>query len=223
MAEAVGAATMITRVLADHDGVTTSITKHRDRTRRNIQRAVNKIFNDRNWAFRFAEGDTTTDADGRFLMPADFVTFGSYGGIYYPAGNRQLVYMPLREYWRSIKTQSATGEPLGYAELQIQGSQQVIGTYRIKEAAALEYAYKRGCPVITDADPGGLEIFPVEWRETTLYEWVIYFQMKDKANAQGVTEQLKLAQDALVTMRRECRLGRPDSTRLVPYGSRRRF
>lgn len=223
MATILGTADLIDRVLTDHDMVSIANPKQRAKALRNIDRAVQKIWHHRNWHFRYANGSHTVTA-GSFTI-ADFVSFGPGGGLFVPGQAQPLRWITQRDYARLVAADPPgvpSRTPLRYTELSILENETLIGVYPIYSGAVTSF-YQRTSPDIADDNPGGLDIFPAQWIGSTLYEWTVYEQMKDKANIQSLNEQMRVAEESLKQMVRECRGGRADSHRIVPYGVQRRF
>lgn len=216
--EDVGVQDILDRILTDHDHVSTSNSARRDQALRNLRRIYTKVWNHRNWAFRYKTA-TPTATNGIFTL-SDFTSFGPSGGLIIPGQTMPLRWMPLNVYRRMLLGVPRTGTPFAFTELGVSSGARQIGLYPAY-TGALTVWYQFDAPTLTDANTGGLEFFPLQWRESVLYEGTVGLQMKDKANIQSQTEQKKIFEDNLATMVREERGGRSDVHNLVPYGALR--
>lgn len=194
----------------------------RKRCKRNAQRAANKIWLHRNWTFRTVDVPVIVTA-GVGTIPS-FNSFGRNGFVR-PVDRTKpaLQWMPLQ------KMKDLQGGPLNNNDPRWYSMQnQDVLTFPMG-STVLQCSFQRGVPQlndntagIDDTDPDELFRIPEDYHETVVYEWTVYFQMKDKANQQSVTEQLRLAEAGLRAMVENERPGIEAAHNVVPYGTGRR-
>lgn len=194
----------------------------RKRVKRNAQRAANKIWLHRPWAFRIVDATVVVTA-GLGTIP----TFNSFGrnGFVRPLDKTKpaLLWMPLQKMKELQGGPTNNNDPRWYS---MQGQQ--LLTFPMG-STSLRCSFQRVVPQlnddevgIADPDPDELTLIPEDYHETVVYEWTVYFQMKDKANQQSVTEQLRLAEAGLKAMVENERPGIEAAHNVVPYGTGRR-
>lgn len=219
---------LIDRVLKYHEHAQINNPDRRAQVIYNAQRAVSLIWNHRNWAFRNKTEASAIGVDGIITISSRFLSFGLDGGIFVDGQKDPLVWIERSVYNEAIATGiPAAGTPQFYTELGISGGSRLIGTVPLPtDTIGCSISYVMNAPPLTDADPGGLgndsDTIPAEWHETCVYEGTVYYQMKDKANAQSVSEQWGMFQKHLANMAAEERGGRSAIKRFTPFNPRRR-
>jgi hypothetical protein len=201
------------------------------------QGVVDFVHYHRPWEFRWATASVTITA-GLGDLPANFLSFGKTGGVFLGAGLPQLGYMSLLQMNVLRTAVGATGQPYAYSI----GAQEptigaTVGLRKLflypKDSRTITILYEKKAPVLLDSalpedvaalatNGSGLEEIPSAWHHIVIYEGVVYDLLKEKANAQSVTEQMGKYQSGLKSMIENERQGREATHNLLPYpGSRR--
>ena len=223
---------LVDDLMQDHLAVSTSAgdyTSKRNRCVRLAQRAVDYIWNYRDWPWTYITGSVEVAALGNIEIAAGTIqSFARDGGIWIDSDdlNRPpLKWIPYHRYLDMYYSQYTEGEPRDYAE----GDQDTDDGTRIiylfpANDATRDFSYTaRSTPPVCDYtdDEDELFLIPLPWRRNVVYEWAVYYLMKDSGNMQSRTEQLGLARELLGQMAREERAGRNAPHNLAPYGRRR--
>lgn len=208
--------------------------KPRRRAKRNAQRAVTKTWNHRSWPWRVERGQTVTATPGdpHPLLPANFGRFDRGGGVFPVAGSPPIGWVPPGEMTRLLMGLNRTGVPRNWTvgDQDSSGRKRLLLEPVVTTATVIRLVYTKRSPRLFDAfdvddaafagPDDDLDQIPEQWVESVIYEWTVYYQMKDKANIQSVNEQKTLAKEALATMVTEEMTGAHSPNRLPFYGRR---
>jgi hypothetical protein len=227
---------LVDDLMEDHMGVPTDkgdYTSKRNRCTRVIQRAANYVWNFRDWSWAYVSGTVSVAANANLEIAADTIqSFGRDGGVWIDSAANDrppLTWIPYHRYLDMYYSRYTTGEPRYYAE----GDQDTDDGTRIiylfpDNDATRTFAYTARstpptCVYESEASSDELFLIPMPWRRNVIYEWAVYYLMKQSGNMQSRTEQKALAQEYLGQMAREERDGRNAPMNLAPYGRRRRY
>jgi hypothetical protein len=193
---------------------------------------VDHVWNFRDWNFAYTQGTVTTAANADIALPATIGPLGKDGGIWISDSSNPrppLQWIPYHRYRDLILSRPRTSTPRLYAEatqdLDNDNEKRWILLYPTNEVSR-DFAYSaRLLPptCVDESSPSTDQLFqiPLPWRRLVIYEWAVYFSMKEAGNIQSRTEQLQLAQGVLGEMVREERTGRQAPHNLAPFGRRR--
>jgi hypothetical protein len=224
---------LVDGIMLDHEGTATAtgnFATNRPRIVRYIQRAVDHVSNFRDWPWMYTQDTVEVAAGADIAMPATVGPLGKDGGIWISdstSPRKPLQWAPYHRYRDLILSRPLTATPKLYAEAtQDDSEQRWVLLYPTNEVTR-DFAYSARLFPPTCVDEGSpasdeLLLIPLPWRRLVIYEWAVYFSMKEAGNIQSRTEQLQLAQGVLAQMVREERSGRQAPHNLAPFGRRRR-
>lgn len=226
-------ATLVDDIVKDHEGVdpaAVDATATRALIVRVAQRALDYIWNVRNWTFRSAEA-TVSCTSGLGYLPTDFLRIGQHGGVYIPASRRILQWVPLLQMEQLRLQEGDTGSANLYS---VGGTvsladQTNYGKRKLfiypKETVTVTIAYERAAPTLVDGGHTGETITDglLELPDpfyTAVYEQVVFKRMIEKGNASQTAEQKMVAVEALADLIRIEQQGMEAAHCIVPYRGR---
>jgi hypothetical protein len=224
---------LINDIQDDHEGTSKTLgnsAAQRLRITRAAQRAADFIWNFRDWPWAYTSGTVSVAATEDIAMPATVGPLGKDGGIWISDSNNPrppLQWIPYHRFRDLALSRGRTAEPRVYAEAGQGASDEKrwVLLYPFNDATrTFAYSARLLPPTLVDeSSPSSDKLFliPLPWRRTVVYEWTVYYLMKEAGNIQSRSEQLQLAQEALSEMVREERTGRQAPHNLGPYGRRR--
>lgn len=182
-----GTATLISTVLTDHYQLDTtktasaSYTPLRARLLRNAQRKARKLWNLRDWTFRYANGIPVTILanTNEIALPADWANEGREGLVTLPDGTPLEWHRASEVRLCQQQNDSDRGTPFMYS---VDGLRKLIVEVKVQADTIITLHYQMATPTLTDATPGGLTLFPAEWHDL-LYELVVFEEMKKDPDA----------------------------------------
>lgn len=205
-------------LLTDHHHInpakvaTNVVTRLRARGLNNLRRAARRLWRLRDWTFTYVDDSSTViiPANGfQDTLPAGWANDGVDGGVFTLNDPKHpLVFKRSGVITELLRTSQEKGDPKFYT---IDGLD-VIKVYPpVSVATPLYVRYKAITPALADqAAPGdGLSSFPIDWRDTVLYEWMVWYELKDKGDVQQMSVQWDIVKDAIFTMCMEERQGKP--------------
>lgn len=183
---------------------------------KNAKRAAIWLNMQRDWTFRYVDGATVTVLANTsdIALPAAWANEGQQGGVWLSAEEARVTWRRSGEVTDLLNSSAITGTPEVYT---------VIGNHTLrvwpKPAANTTFKlyYLSSGPVLTDANPGGITYFPNDWRETVLYERVIWQEMKDKGDVSSLSGQMDIVKEALFAMICDERQGKPEASDFPRY------
>lgn len=223
---------LVDRLEQDHLGRTLDtgdFTRVRAKGVRNLQNAVNYLWHHRDWDWSMDNGTVVVAANAELVLPTNVQWLAKEGGIWIstPAQRPPLSWIPFHRYLDLLKARGKSGEPVYYTkanQVTGQAETQYILLYPTNDQSrTFSWAGKVRAPRAVDDEGSDDEIWqiPQAWRETVLYELLVYYEMKDTANIQSRTDQLGVVQMHLENMIIEERPGRNTAHHLAPFGRRR--
>jgi hypothetical protein len=215
---------MIESLLMDYhqiniEKVTTSVYgDHRTRMVRTLGRIVNKLYNLRDWTFRYVERSYIVPAgdwDGPPL-PENWSNEGQEGFVQMINDPFNILsWMRMGEITKLTNLPgAANGDPHSYSVGSVN-----TGTFadsrriRIYPGAGaadvpLFIRFHANGLTLNDSNPGGLDTWPPHWTDV-LYEALVLAEMKAKGDVQEVPLQMQEVKDLIYNMICEERQGKP--------------
>lgn len=190
---------------------TSIVTRLRLRGKNNLAKAARRLWRLRDWSFTYVDDSSVViPADGfEATLPAPWANDGVDGGFFTLNDPKHpLVFRRSGMLTELIRTSAEKGDPKFYT---IVGLSKIQVFPPVSVSTPLYSRYKSVCPPIVDqVAPGdGLSSFPIDWRDTVLYEWLVWYELKDKGDVQQMGAQWDIVKDAIFTMCIEERQGKP--------------
>lgn len=214
---------LITKVLVDHDGLSSTVAEFRARVLGSEQEVVDYVRNAANWDFKFkTSGDIVVAAGDDLLLPTDYQSFGNQGGLFFKNLRQQpLEWIPTWRYVRLLWEDGQTASlPTAWAHKGVDPAtgQRQIGFFPVPtQALTFVACYWSGTPTITDDSDGALALaVPPEWH-TMLYHGVCQLREKEAGNIQSRLETSPMFMAGLSQMKAEEPRGQQAPHRLVPF------
>lgn len=226
-------ATLVDDIVTDHEGLKSDdvdAATTRALIVRVAQRALDYIWNVRNWTFRSVEA-TVACTSGEGYLPDDFLRVGQHGGVYVPASRRILQWVPLLQMQQLRLQEGDTGSANLYSVAgtvpvtdQTNYGKRKLFIYP-KETVTVTIAYERAAPTLVDGGHSGESITDglLELPDpfyTAIYEQVVFKRMIEKGNAAQTAEQKMVAVEALADLIRIEQQGVEAAHCIVPYRGR---
>lgn len=198
------------------------VARLRARALANLQKAARRLWRLKDWTFTYVDDPSSVviPADGfEALLPAPFAGDGIDGGFFTINDPKHpLVFRRAGIINEWLKTSPEKGNPKFYT-VDV-GSRAESGggmAYMLKVFpppsvnTPIHCRYKQACPTLIDqlAPGDGLSAFPVDWRDTVLYEWLVWYELRDKGDVQQMPLQMDIVRDAIFSMCCEERQGKP--------------
>lgn len=196
-----GTLELIDEVLVQHHGISSAKTASatyatlRARVLRNARRAGKKLYNLRDWTWRYVDGGTVTllANQNAIALPGTWVNEGREGAVWLPDGT-PLIWRPVREVRHQQRLNgSQTGDPTVYS---VDLLRSIIVDFKAQANTVLTLHYQTSSPILTDANPGGLTLFPEEWHDL-IYEMTVFRELKDKGDIGQMPAQVEMIRDML--------------------------
>jgi hypothetical protein len=202
----------IDNLLTDHHQISlskiavSSMERLRRRITRNLQRVAIRLWNMRNWTFTYVDltdGSLvlTVANNSEVDLPAEWANEGKDGGVWlFDEPKTPLRWRRSGEIAHYRNGHRAEGTPELYT---VVGLRKLQGWPFATGDTKLSLRYQATAPIIADSDDpdtNGLSRFPADWRDTVLYEWLVWYEMKDKGDVAGMASQWELVRDAILDM-----------------------
>jgi len=224
VANITGTDELISKVLIEHHQI--ADTKVIDATRvpmrvrilGNLQEVSDENWGLRDFGFRYIDANgLLTPGDPQVVLPTGWENEGRDGLVWIvPSGTdaQPLVWRPLREVKRDVVLGQEVGIPSKYSV----GAGE-LWVYPIPSAAfPIFYFYLGLPPVLTDESPGGLDLWPVPWRQLVLYAGVVAQEMIDKGDQASWPLQNRKFERGIFSMCAREAQGRPEPSFLPRFG-----
>lgn len=206
-------AEIITFYLEQFERVDPTILRLRLRAQRNCQRTVSFVWVYRPWNWTLVYWTDTIPAGQDYLfLPTQRLVEGPLGGIFVdPSLQRPIKYVD-PSVFNQVKYGRPTvaGVPRIYTtgiDQNDGGEKKVVFWPTPAVDTNVTEAFKRSAPTILDsegADPSSgnslLEMIPEQWHLPVIYEGMVWHGMRDKGNAQSVSEQKEIFMAGLARM-----------------------
>lgn len=235
---------LIDEHLQYQEGLGTAVTKARNKFRLNLQRALDYLWNLREFPFtQFATTasliNVTIAGKTRTYLNVpttdDFLRLGPHAVVV--IDDSELMWVPRWRLERFYQTaQSVSARPTWYTDPETTGAN-TVAIYVFPplssvsgHTASLSYKYRSPTlidgtlnPTDASSDPLLQGIFPEQWHRPVLYELAVLYEMKDKGNIQAASIQQRIVNE---NIRNFLAVERPASAAgqtLVPFtaGGRR--